>query len=51
MKLTRLLWMVPAVAALLFLATETHLQDGQVLLAGGYANDPEAAAQTWIYRP
>jgi len=31
--------------------TETRLQDGRVLLAGGYANDPEATAQTWIYRP
>lgn len=30
--------------------TETRLQDGSVLLAGGYANDPEATAQTWIYR-
>ncbi len=31
--------------------TETRLQDGRVLLAGGYANDPEATGQTWIYRP
>jgi len=31
--------------------SETRLQDGRVLLAGGYANDPEATAQTWIYRP
>ncbi len=31
--------------------TETRLQDGRVLLAGGYANDPEATAQSWIYRP
>jgi hypothetical protein len=31
--------------------TETRLPDGRVLLAGGYANDPEATAQTWIYRP
>ena len=28
--------------------TETRLQDGRVLLAGGYANDPEATGQTWI---
>jgi hypothetical protein len=31
--------------------SETKLRDGSVLLAGGYANDPEATAQTWIYRP
>jgi hypothetical protein len=31
--------------------TETRLEDGRVLLAGGYANDPEATAQTWLYRP
>ncbi len=31
--------------------SETRLKDGRVLLAGGYANDPEATAQTWIYRP
>jgi len=31
--------------------TETKLQDGSVLLAGGYPDNPEATAQTWIYRP
>ncbi len=31
--------------------TETLLSDGRVLLTGGYANNPEATAQTWIYRP
>jgi len=31
--------------------SETKLRDGSVLLAGGYANDPEATSQTWIYRP
>jgi hypothetical protein len=31
--------------------TETKLRDGSVLLAGGYSNDPEATAQTWIYLP
>jgi len=29
--------------------TETKLKDGAVLLAGGYANDDRATAQTWIY--
>jgi len=31
--------------------SETKLRDGRVLLAGGYANDPEATTQAWIYRP
>jgi len=31
--------------------SETLLKDGRVLLAGGYAYNPEATAQTWIYRP
>jgi Kelch motif/Galactose oxidase, central domain len=31
--------------------TETKLEDGTVLLAGGYPDNPEATAQTWIYRP
>ena len=30
--------------------TETRLADGRVLLAGGYANDDRATAQTWIYK-
>lgn len=31
--------------------SETRLNDGRVLLAGGYANNDQATAQTWIYRP
>ncbi len=31
--------------------TETRLRDGSVLLAGGYANNDQGTAQTWIYRP
>ena len=31
--------------------TETRLQDGTVLLAGGYPDNDQATAQTWIYRP
>jgi hypothetical protein len=31
--------------------TETSLTDGSVLLAGGYGNDDQATAQTWIYKP
>jgi hypothetical protein len=31
--------------------TETRLKDGRVLLAGGYANNDQATAQAWIYRP
>jgi hypothetical protein len=31
--------------------TETRLRDGSVLLAGGYPNNDQATAQTWIYRP
>lgn len=31
--------------------TETKLHDGSVLLAGGYANNDQATAQAWIYRP
>jgi len=31
--------------------SETRLRDGRVLLAGGYANDDQATAQTWIYHP
>lgn len=31
--------------------TETLLNDGRVLLTGGYANNPEATAKTWIFRP
>jgi hypothetical protein len=30
--------------------TETKLKDGSVLLAGGYPNNDQATAQTWIYR-
>ena len=31
--------------------TETRLKDGSVLLAGGYPNNDQATAQTWLYRP
>jgi hypothetical protein len=31
--------------------SETRLRDGRVLMAGGYANDDKATAQTWIYVP
>ncbi len=31
--------------------SETRLNDGSVLLAGGYANNDQATAETWIYRP
>jgi hypothetical protein len=31
--------------------SETLLSDGSVLLAGGYPNNDQATAQTWIYRP
>jgi hypothetical protein len=31
--------------------TETKLRDGSVLLAGGYANNDQGTAHTWIYRP
>lgn len=31
--------------------SETRLKDGSVLLAGGYPNNDQATAQTWIYRP
>jgi hypothetical protein len=31
--------------------SETRLNDRRVLLAGGYANDDKATAETWIYRP
>jgi Kelch motif len=31
--------------------SETKLQDGSVLLAGGCANDDQATARAWIYRP
>ena len=31
--------------------TETKLNDGSVLLAGGYPNNDGATAEAWIYRP
>jgi hypothetical protein len=31
--------------------TATPLQDGRVLLAGGYPNSDEGTARTWIYHP
>jgi WD40 repeat protein len=31
--------------------SETRLQNGSVLLAGGYPNNDQATAQTWLYRP
>lgn len=30
---------------------ETKLKDGSVLLTGGYPNNDQATAQSWIYRP
>jgi len=31
--------------------SETRLRDGRVLMAGGYANNDHATAQTWLYFP
>lgn len=31
--------------------TETRLNDGSVLLAGGYPENDQATAQTWLYHP
>jgi hypothetical protein len=31
--------------------SETKLKDGSVLMTGGYANNDQATAQAWIYRP
>jgi hypothetical protein len=31
--------------------TETKLRDGSVLLAGGYPNNDQSTAETWIYHP
>jgi hypothetical protein len=31
--------------------SETKLRDGSVLLAGGYPNNDQSTAETWIYRP
>ena len=31
--------------------SETRLNDGRVLLAGGYPNNDQATSQTWIFRP
>lgn len=31
--------------------TETRLKNGSVLLAGGYPDNDQATAQTWIFRP
>jgi hypothetical protein len=31
--------------------SETKLRSGSVLLAGGYPNNDQATAQTWVYRP
>jgi WD40 repeat protein len=31
--------------------SETRLNDGSVLLTGGYPNNDQATTQTWIYRP
>jgi len=31
--------------------SETRLKDGSVLLAGGYPNNDQSTAQTWVYHP
>ena len=31
--------------------SETKLKDGSVLMTGGYANNDQATAQAWIYKP
>jgi hypothetical protein len=31
--------------------SETRLRDGSVLLAGGYPNNDQATAQTWLFQP
>jgi hypothetical protein len=31
--------------------SETMLRDGSVLLTGGYPNNDQATAQTWIFHP
>jgi len=31
--------------------SETKLKDGSVLMTGGYPNNDQATAQTWIYKP
>jgi len=31
--------------------TETRLKDGRALLAGGYPNNDQATAETWLYKP
>jgi len=36
---------------LFYRPTATLLTDGNALLAGGYPNNDQATAQTWIYRP
>jgi len=36
---------------ILYYMSETKLDDGSMLLEGGYPNNDAATSQTWVYRP